>query len=86
MYAIFHMTVKAEAGISAFADSRDRLVHQMLNEVYLLPAMIFPNDTTQIHRGFLHNSGEKIIVTFCINGKKIKKSTVLFNQHNKNDL
>lgn len=59
VYAISHVTVTAEAGISAFADLRDRVVHQTLNEVYLLPAVIFPDEMTQIRRGFLYNNEEK---------------------------
>lgn len=60
MHAISHVTMTAKAGISAFADLRDRVVHQTLNEVYLLPAAIFPNDMTQIVAIFSTIAEEKL--------------------------
>lgn len=76
MYAISHVTVTVETGILAFADLRDRVVHQTLNEVYLLPAVIFPNDMTQICRDFLHNNREKITVAFRVDRNKSKSAIV----------
>lgn len=79
MYAISHVTVTAETGILAFADLRDRVVHQMLNEVYLLPAVIFPNDMTQIRCDFLPNSGEKKITIVLSKRKQSKSAIALFS-------
>lgn len=78
MYAISHVTVTAVTGILAFADLRDRVVHQTLNEVYLLPAVIFPNDMTQIRRDFLHNSGEKELRSFSVNGTDQSRPLLFF--------